>query len=384
MKAIFLRRSFLFLVSLLFLFALLLGGCLKKEPIRIGFVADLTGKQAELGVQERNGVQLAVDNLNASGGIAGRPIELLIQDDLGTGDGARAAIHQLLQANVAAIIGHATSAQTTLGLQLTDPAKIVLLSPTASTPDLSGKSPYFFRVYPTFLDSARGFASYVYQDHALKKIAILADSDNAAYAFTYRDVFSDKYTSLGGSVVKSISYASSKQPDFAPLLKELRQGEPDGLLLVTSDIDAALIAQRARLMGWRVLLFASAWAQTEILLHNGGMAVEGMEIEQAYALDNENQAFSAFKQQYQARFGRAPSFGASFGYEAASVLANALKKTGGQREGLRQALLDTKDFPGLLDTISFSANGDVVRPFYLSTIRNGKFVILATLSQAKQ
>ena len=138
-------------------------GMSKKEPIRIGFVADLTGKQAELGVQERNGVQLAVEKINAAGGVAGRPIELIIRDDLGTPDGAKRVDQELINLGAVAIIGHATSGQTR-GLQITNSANVILLSPTTSTPDLSGKFENFFRVYPTFSDSAKGFAKHIYEN----------------------------------------------------------------------------------------------------------------------------------------------------------------------------------------------------------------------------
>lgn len=357
-----------------------LSGCGQQAPLRIGFVADLTGKQAELGVQERNGAQLAIEHINAHGGISGRPVELRIQDDFGNADGARQADRQLIADGAVAIIGHATSAQTIAGLEITEPANRILLSPTASSPDLSGKYANFFRVYPSFLDSARSFAVYIRNQRNLPSLAVLYDTDNAAYAKTYRDVFVTQYTAAGGTICREIPFSSGSQPDFAPLLQSLRQDAPAGLLLIASDIDVALLAQRTRLQNWKVPLFISAWAQTETLLHNGGQAIEGAEIEQAYPLDNNNPAFAAFAQQYRERFGRPPSFGAFFAYESAAVLCNALKKTSGKQDGLRQALLETRNFPGLTDPISFNANGDVIRPFYLSAIRNGKFVILTTLA----
>ena len=123
-------------------------------------------------------------------------------------------------------------------------------------------------------------------------------------------------------------------------------------------------------------MFASAWAQTPAtLIYNGGQSVEGMEIEQAYALNSQSPDFLDFKKRYQDRFGQLPSFGAAFGYEAGAVLAAALQKTGGTRSELRQALLEIQNFKGLIDNFSFNQYGDVVRPFYLSVIRNNNFVI---------
>lgn len=363
---------------------LLCLGCFKQEPIRIGFVADLTGSQAELGVQERNGVQLAVDKINRAGGIAGKSIELIIRNDLGTPDGAKKADRELIASGVTAIIGHATSQQTIAGLEITNPAQVLLLSPTTSTPNLGGNFEYFFRVYPTFSDSAKGFATHIYKNRKITNLAILYDTDNKSYTTTYKKIFADQYLAVGGSLPGEISFSAAAKVDFNPLLSQLRANKVDGLLLITSDIDAAMIVQRARLMGWQIPVFASAWAQTASLIYNGGQAVEGMEIEQAYALNSQAPDFLAFKQRYQDRFGQLPSFGATFGYEAAMVLASALQKTGGKSQGLRQAMLETKNFKGLIDTFSFNESGDVVRPFYLSVIRDNNFVVLQPLAATEQ
>lgn len=360
--------------------SLLLTACFNNKPIVVGFVAQLTGKQAELGVQERNGVLLAVEKINAAGGIAGRKIELLIRDDLGVPESAKSADEELIKAGVVAIIGHATSGQTLSGLKVTNPAKMVMISPTVSTPGLSGQDDYFFRVYPTFKESSQAFAEYIFETGALKRVAIIYDIDNAAYAKTYRSTFAEKFISLGGIVSGEVSFASSAHPDFQPLLSQLRDDKADGLLIVASDIDTALIAQRVRIMDWQIPLFTSAWAQTETLINNGGKAVEGIKLEQSYALSSQVPSFVEFNASFQSRFGNTPSFGAAFSYEATMVLADALKKTGGSAENLKNALLETHDFQGINDRFSIDKFGDVTRPFYLSAIQDGKYVILGKLN----
>jgi branched-chain amino acid transport system substrate-binding protein len=354
-------------------------GCLQKKPIFIGFAAQLTGKQAELGVQERNGAQLAVEDVNAVKGVAGRPIELVVQDDLGTPEGAQTANRKLIKTGVLAIVGHATSGQTLAGLQVTDPARVLMLSPTTSTPALNGRDDYFFRVIRTFVDRAQAFARYVYQGRRVTRLAFLYDTDNAAYSKAYLETFRKEYTVLGGKVVSAAGFSSTAQPDFAPLISQLRASKAEGIFLITADYDTALIAQRTRLLGWKVPLFSSGWAQTEILIKNGGQAVEGMELEQAYDMNSQTPALQEFKKRYQTRFGHPPSFGAALGYEAVRVLAAALQKTGGQAEGVKQALLEIRKFEFLADTFSFDKFGDVVRPYYFCIIREGKFATLKSL-----
>jgi branched-chain amino acid transport system substrate-binding protein len=374
-----LARRFYLLIMLLCTVIILVAGC-KKEPVRIGFVADLAGKQAELGVQERNGVELAVEKINDAGGVAGRKLELVIRDDRGTFDGAQFADRQLIEAGVVAIIGHATSSQAVAGLQVTEPAQVVLMGPTVSSPVLTGKYQYFFRVYPSFADSAKGFAKYILHERKLTRVAIIYDSNNMAYSDTYKNIFVDNFKNMGGTVADAISFSSTEKTDFDVMLTKLRADGADGLLLITADVDAAIIAQRTRLAGWQVPLFASAWAQTATLIYNGGRAVEGMELEQAYALSSDDPDFLDFEKRYRERYGTGPSFGAAFGYETVLVLGAALQRNGGKSEGLRQALLDTKNFKGLIDTFSFDQYGDVQRPFYLSVIHDNKFVIRGKLT----
>jgi branched-chain amino acid transport system substrate-binding protein len=376
------RRSTL-VGLLIWIAAFFLVNCIENEPIRVGFVAQLTGVQAELGVQERNGVQLAVEEINAAGGVAGRPIELIVQDDLGTPEGAQAADLALIEAGVVAIIGHATSGQTMAGLAVTNPAHIVMLSPTVTTPELSGQDDYFFRVAYSLDERARALAQRIYRDRNITQVAVIHDTDNAAYSKAYQDAFADKYQSLGGKLVAETNFSSKVQPDFTPLVAELHASNPGGLLIIAPDIDTALIAQRTRLIGWPIPLFATAWAQTETLINNGGQAVEGLEIEIANTLNEQAPNYLDFKTRYQARFGQAPSFGATAGYEAAKVLAAALQETGGKPDGLAQALLGIKNFKGLTDTFSFDRYGDVVRPFHLGVIRDGKYVDIEALEQTE-
>jgi branched-chain amino acid transport system substrate-binding protein len=354
--------------------AVCLAGCAGETPVRVGFVAQLSGVQSELGMQERNGVQLAVDEINAAGGSAGRPIELIVQDDLGTPDGAQAADRKLIESGVQAIIGHATSAQTLAGLAVTNPARIVMISPTATTPELSGKADYFFRVGYSLVDRARSLAHWVFQGRHIAQAAIIYDTDNVSYSKPFMEAFSSEYRSLGGRLVGGVEFSALAKPDFASLILPLRASSPEGLLIIASDNDTALIAQRTRLMGWSIQLFGTAWAQTDNLITDGGQAVEGLEIELANTLNNQSPEYLDFAKHYQARFGQTHAFGATAGYEAAQVLAAALRKTGGKAEGLAQALLSIPNFKGLSDTISFDKYGDVKRPIYLGVIRDSRYV----------
>jgi len=355
-------------------------GCGKKDDILIGFAAELSGRQAELGVQERNGVQLAVEKINSSGGIAGRQIRLLVRDDKGSPEGGVAADKELISSGVSAIIAHATSTVSLGILPVIDQARVVLISPTSSAPTLSGASPYFFRVVAS--NKAAGGAMGVHAMHrrGVDKIAVLYDLDNSSYTITYLKSFAEKYQKLGGQMTAEEAFSSSTQPDFAPLLEKMMASGAKGLLVIASDYDTAHIAQRARLMNWKVPIFGCGWSESDILINNGGQAVEDLVYDQYYPRDDASQALLDFRAQFELKFGKAPNFGAIKGYEAMMILAEALKQTNGKSAGLRQALLAIHDFKVLVDAFSFDANGDVVRPFYIGGINKGAFVTVDTIA----
>jgi branched-chain amino acid transport system substrate-binding protein len=348
----------------------------------VGFAGELTGKQADLGVHGRNGVQLAVEDINAKGGIVGRPVELLVEDDLGTPEGAREADRALIEAGVVAIIGHMTSGQTMAVIPIINDAKVVLLSPTASTYELSGLNDYFFRVNPDNLAEARILARRVCDELALSRVAGIYDVDNAAYTQTFWSAFVKTCQDLGRQAVASVTFASAEEPDLAPLVTELKTHRPDAVVIIASALDTALITQQIRLQDWFVPLFATGWSHTEILLQNGGRAVEGMEIIMSFdanyrADDLESPtALREFETRYAQRFGQTFTFASAQAYEAMMVLAEALEKTGGEGRGLPQALTEIKNYEGLNTRLSLDSDGDVIRPQFLVTIQEGEFVTL--------
>ena len=123
-----------------------LTACSKPEPIKIGFVAGLTGRVADLGTSSLNGAVLAVEQCNAAGGVAGRPVELIVRDDGQNSGAARQAVKELIDAKVEAIVGHVTSSMSMASITQANEAKLVMISPTVTTAELSGKDDYFFRV----------------------------------------------------------------------------------------------------------------------------------------------------------------------------------------------------------------------------------------------
>lgn len=344
----------------------------RNQEIKIGFVAQLTGMQAELGTQERNGVQLAVEEINNEGGIAGRKVELIIKDDLGTELGAKEAVNELIEDDVVAIIGHATSSQTNYGLEIANQYKKVMISPTASTYKLSGIDDYLLRVVTSNKERSEKFAIHLLENRNVDKLVAILDMDNAEYVNSYWEAFGSKYKQYG-EVKKVITFSSKEKPDFSAIASTADVEKAAGVFIIANDYDTAMIAQSLRNISNDTPIFSSSWAQTQTLINHGGQAVEGMEIEVVYPQDGESKRYIDFNKIYKEKFGADASFGAAFGYESMGVLKLALEKTRGKESGLKEMMLETKDFEGLIDTFSMDEYGDVQRPFYFSRIKEGRF-----------
>jgi branched-chain amino acid transport system substrate-binding protein len=160
-------------------------------------------------------------------------------------------------------------------------------------------------------------------------------------------------------------------------LKEVKTLNPDCIFVIASAFDTALIAQQARLEDIHTQLLATNWALTEDLIENGGTTVDGIKTVVAHDENNTTAEYIEFEKKFKERYTRKPTFAAGYGYEAMLVLADALQKTNGEKNGLAEALLQTKDFTGVNGKISFDKNGDILRTLYLIEVREGKFVTTA-------
>jgi len=369
---------------LLALFIIILTSCSNAEPIKIGFTAGLTGRNAALGIDGRDGAMLAVETINANGGIDGRPLQLLIEDDHGTAEGALTADLTLIDANVAAIIGHMTSDASIATWNQVKDSGMVFISPTVSTPLLAGLDDNFFRLIVVNAYPAATLAEYAYEELGLRKIVIFYDQDNIAFTGTYRDGFTTPFQNDGGEITAFEEFSSSQAPDFTPALKKAQATGADGIFVLASAVDTAQLAQQARLINFNIQILASNWSFTEDLIQNGGNAVEKIITVVSHDENNQNPNYLAFQNAFIERFGHAPTFAAGYGYEAVMVLAHALEKTEGEKEGLADALNKTQNFPGVHGTISFDPFGDVERTLYLITVENGKMKTIKTFDLNSQ
>lgn len=364
-----------------FLATLFLAACSAQEPVSVGFAGVLTGPQADLGVAGRDGVVLAVEQINEQGGINGRPVELIIKDDQGDPETARKADAELAEAGATAIIGHMTSGQVAAVLDQINKDQIVMIGPTVTSDRFTGKADYFFRNQITTNQMGTALAEHMFNSRNIRNVAGIYDLGNQAYTEDLWQAFQNRFTELGGNADQSYTFTSG-QTDLQELMANINATQPKSVVFVASAIDTALMAQYGRQSGSELPYFGTTWAHTNELLNKGGQAIEGIELVSFYDPENPFPASKRFITQFENRYKRPPTFPAAFSYEAVLVLAEALTQTNGEKKGLPEAITNIKALEGVQGVISIDQFGDVTRDVYITAVKNGYFETINTISPA--
>jgi len=367
------RRRKLLLILLYLALVFIITSCSASKVILIGVTVELTGKRAELGVEVRDAALLAVEEINQAGGVGGKNIQLIIKDDQGNPEVAQQVDQELVEAGVVAVIGHVTSEQTSAVLGQMNDAGVVLISPTSSSSDFTGKTDSFFRTMPANDLMGRMLARYIFETRNVHQLVGVYDLNNRSFTETFWIALRMEFQRFGGEITGEISFSSGKD-DLKVVAGQAASYAPQAVVFIASPVDTALAIQYFRQEDQNARIFSSTWAQTSQLLDKGGRAVEGLELVAVYDPQDQSQTYQDFVNHFEERYHRLPGLGASHAYEAVVVLASALEKTGGRKEGLPEALAATHDLPGLQGAISFDEFGDVQREVYIVRVQDGQFI----------
>lgn len=350
----------------------LLAACGNKDSIRIGFIGALSGPAADLGEAGRNGTLLAVDEINARGGVGGRPIELLIRDATTNPETAYKAAETLLTSNLDAAVGGMTSGVAKAMLPAFNARLVVLVSPTAASEELAGQDDYLFRMNTTTTETTRVYARYC-QEKGHRRVAIVAYRDNHLPTDQWIREFQGHLEASSSQVVGAVRFEAGSA-NYHAIVTEALTLTADLLIFVANAGDVAHLAQETRKRDSRIPLAAAEWAASDHLIQLGGRAVDGM----ALALLTDEHKPSApmldFRERYAKRFGHPPSYGAAFAYDAVNAVSEAILRSQG-RSTIKTALLEQGPFPGLEYPVHFDRHGETERTPRMAVIRNGSFTM---------
>ena len=363
------------LAAALLLSLVCLAGCEADAPLRIGFLAGLSGRGAVSNEDGRNGAILAVEQHNAREKAA-RPLELLVQDNGNDATAARAAMAALLTAHADAIVGPFASSVAVVVLPQAQQAGVVMISPNATASVLAGKDDQLLMLNPSTREVSRAYAELLWK-RGQRRIAVAAATDaaNAVYAVAWRDEFGDAFRALGGQIVARVDFDSNPATAYGDVVQRMLAGRPDGLVFVCGTLDAVRLAQQARKQAPELPMAAADAAAGESLATLGGRAVEGVLVGQLHDRASTSARYQAFMLAYQARFSRAPGYHAMVAYDAVTVLAQAAQRR--QRgESMKQAVLRHGPYDGLQQPIAFDASGDAQRAVHFTVVHDGRFEAL--------
>ncbi len=359
----------------MFALTALLAGCGEREPVRIGFSGGLSGRVADLGIDGRNGAILAVETKNESGGIHGRTVELIVRDDRQDRETAVAVDRELVGLGVEAILGHMTSSMSMAAVHVVNGSAAVMVSPTTTTTYLSGNDDSFFRVIATTKEYASKMARYLKKERGLEAVTAVYDRGNRAYTESWFEDFRKEFLSLGGLIVHVETFRSGPGVHFIDLAEAALASGAEGLIVIASAMDTAMICQQVRKMGSNITIAAAEWAATERLADLGGSAVEGIVVSQFFDRESTEEGFTSFRRMYRERFGGEPGFAAVNAYDAATVVMKAveLREEG---ESLKETILRVGTFEGIQGPVTIDRYGDAQRKTFITTIEGGRFKVL--------
>jgi branched-chain amino acid transport system substrate-binding protein len=369
-------------LPLLATLALLLGSCAKTDTaIKIGEYASLTGKEAAWGQSSHEGVVMALEEINTAGGVLGRKIELVSEDNqTKPGESATVAKKLVSRDKVVALLGEISSGRSLEAAPIAQGAHIPMVAPAATNPKVTEVGDYIFRV--CFIDPFQGtvMARFALDDLKVKRVAIISSVSNA-YSVGLAKFFRDTFTQGGGAIPAEQKYSEGDK-DFRAQLTAVKAANVEGVFVPGYYTESALIVRQARELGLTVPFFGGDGWVSDQLLQIGGDALNGCYYSTHFSPENKEPAVEQFVKNFKARWNNeTPDAFAALGYDAARVLVDAIKRAG-TTDGpqLRDALAATKNFPGVTGLTTLNAERNASKAATIIVIRNAKLQFYKTVA----
>ncbi|HXD32792.1 MAG TPA: ABC transporter substrate-binding protein [Pyrinomonadaceae bacterium] len=348
-------------------------------PILVGYYGDLSGRTSNFGQSAKKGVEMAIAEVNGSGGVLGRQIKLVAEDDEGRPERATTVVTKLIdQDKVIALLGETTSGNTLAAAPKAQTAKVPMISPAATNPAVTEVGDYIFRV--CFIDPFQGEVMAKFAANTLKaKTAAIMLDFNSPYSRGLTQYFEKSFTKLGGTVLDRQAYTQGDR-DYKGQLTAIRSHNPDVIYVPGYYGEVGVIAKQAQQLGIKKpLLGGDGWDASQ-LWELGGDALDGDYISNHYSVDDPAPAIQKFVAAYKGRYEIVPDAVAALGYDAMMLLAESMKRAGTTSgPQLRDAIAQTKNYPGVTGTITIDEQRNAVKPAVVLKLLQQKYVYMETI-----
>lgn len=366
--------------------ALALSGCPSSGGsgggsgnILVGYYGDLTGNTATFGTSTKDGIDLAVEEINQNPPL-GRQLEILVEDDQGKPEQAASVVTKLVtQDRVVAVLGEVASSNSLAAAPICQKENVPMISPSSTNEQVTQVGEYIFRV--CFIDPFQGsvMAKFASETLKAKRAAVLTDV-KSDYSTGLAASFKSKFTELGGTIVAEQSY-SGNDINFNAQLSTIKQANPDVIFVPGYYNEVGTIGRQARDLGIKVPLIGGDGWDSPKLFESAGDALEGCYFSNHYSSESTDPTVQEFIQRFKARFnGRTPDAMAALGYDAAKILADAIQRAGStDGPALQATLSQTRDFPGVTGTITLDENRNARKPAVVLQIKGKAYKYVETV-----
>ncbi|MCD4785297.1 MAG: ABC transporter substrate-binding protein [Candidatus Eremiobacteraeota bacterium] len=389
------RRQLLGLIMIiLFLFVCLLGCTRREGPpqvsptpasptketpkekgvIRIGWIGVLTGDAAYYGEMVKYGTELAVDEINTAGGIRGKKIEVIYDNDQLDPKKGVSIITKLITIDKVPLVIQGTGSSVMLACApIAEKHKVVYISPTCSNDKIKDAGNYIFRNWPSDNYQGKVVADFAFRELGLKKAAILFINND--YGAGLKNVFSRQFKNLGGKVL-AVEGFDQGATDFRAQLAKIKNSGAGVVFLSSQYKEGALILKQTKEIGLKVKFVAPEGCFAPELIKLSGGAAEGVYVvNMHWAPDSDDPIVKDFVTKFKKKFKKDPEVYAATAYDCMKIVGKALEMDGETGEGLKDALYKIKDFQGVTGSTTFDVYGEVTKKYDVYVVKNGKFTL---------
>ena len=358
-----------------------LSAAAEPEPVKIGEYASLTGKEAAFGQSSHKGTILAIEEINAAGGVLGRPIELVTDDNQSKqGESATIVKKLIFREKVVGILGEVASMRSLEAAPICQVYKMPMISPSSTNPKVTEIGSYIFRV--CFIDPFQGtvMAKFARETLRIRRVAVLT-SVSSAYSVGLAKYFKERFTADGGVVAIEQKFTEGDK-DFNAQLTAIKAAGVEGIFVPGYYTEAALVCRQARELDMNLPLFGGDGWEAPELIKIGGAAVEGCYYSTHYSPQVDAPAVKRFVARFGARFGgEVPDAMAALGYDSAQVMVDAIRRAGStEGPAIRDALAATKGFEGVTGATTMDKDRNASKAAVVIMVKDGQFKFVQSVA----
>jgi branched-chain amino acid transport system substrate-binding protein len=354
---------------------------LAQETIKIGEYASLTGKEAAFGTSSHNGTQLAIEEINAAGGVLGRQVELITEDNQSKSGESATIVKKLISRDkVVGILGEVASMRSLEAAPICQAFHTPMISPSSTNPKVTQIGTYIFRV--CFIDPFQGtvMAKFAKETLKLHRVALLT-SVSSAYSVGLAKYFKERFVADGGEIAIEQKFTEGDK-DFNAQLTAIKAAGVDGIFVPGYYTEAALISRQARELEMSMPLFGGDGWEAPELVDIGGPAVEGCYYSTHYSPQVDSPAVKAFVAKFGARYGgKVPDAMAALGYDSAEVMVDAIRRAGStEGPAIRDAIAATRGFEGVTGTTTMDKDRNPTKSAVVIEVKDGQFKFVQSVA----